>query len=163
MTDLKVRIEELVVKNLNKEDLFLVDVLVSGSQGGTKKITVLIDGDKGVSVEDCAELSRKLGIELETENLIDTAYILEVSSPGIDLPLKLKRQYKKNVGRKLSVLLNDQETKTGKLAEVNENSIVLEEELKEKGAGIKGKKVNTTVVEIPFDQIMKSNVLIAFN
>lgn len=163
MTDLKSRIEEIVVGNLKKEDLFLVDTHISGAPNGMKKITVWIDGDKGISVEDCAEISRKLGEALETLNLIETAYVLEVSSPGIDQPLKLKRQYQKNVGRKLSVTLLDQQVKTGKLSSVNEHAIVLDEEIKEKGLSGKGKKLTIQTVEIPFDQIKKSNVLIAFN
>lgn len=161
MSDLKQKIEELAVANLEKEDLFLVDVEIGGSQA-MKKVTVLIDGDQGISIEDCAKLSRKLSAILEENELIDTAYVLEVSSPGIDLPLKLKRQYIKNTGRRLSITLSDGQIKTGKLEEVKEDSLLIQEETIEKSAG-KSKKVKLTPVEIPFSEIKKSNVLIAFN
>lgn len=160
MTDLKGRIEELVSMNLGKESFFLVDVLLGGSPA-MRKITVLVDGDQGISVEDCATISRKLAERLEQEDLIDSAYVLEVSSPGVDQPLKLKRQYLKNVGRKLAVTLGDQQIKSGKLVGVKEEGIVLDEEVKDKQG--KGKKITIQTVEIPFDQIKKSNVLIAFN
>src|SRR5436190_13576294 len=100
MMDLKGKIEELVLSNLENKDLFIVDTLLSGS-AGMRKITVLLDGNNGVTIEDCARLSRKLGVIIEETELIDSAYLLEVSSPGVEQPLTLKRQYVKNVGRRL--------------------------------------------------------------
>src|SRR5205823_949110 len=136
---------------------------VGGGSQGTRKITIWLDGDNGVSVDDCARLSRKVGEAIETLNLIETAYVLEVSSAGIDQPLKFKRQYQKNVGRRLDITLLNKEVKTGKLTEVKENSVLLDEEIKEKKGAGKGQKISIVSIEIPFDQIMKSNVLIAFN
>jgi ribosome maturation factor RimP len=161
--DLKGNIEDLAASNLENKDLFIVDILITGTSG-MKKITVLLDGDKGVTIEDCARLSRKLGDLLEEKELIDSAYVLEVSSPGLDQPLKLKRQYVKNIGRRLKVMLNDQKIKTGKLEEIKEDSILLSEEVKQKGPdGKPGKKIKLIQVEIPFTEIKKSSVLIAFN
>lgn len=160
MPDLKGKIEEMVLANLGKEDLFLVEVEIAGSQA-MRKIIVLLDGDNGVSVEDCAKVSRKLGALLEEQALIEVAYVLEVSSPGIDQPLKLKRQYVKNTGRRLTLILTDGQVKTGKLEEVKDDLILIQEELVEKAG--KSKKVKLVPVEIPFNEIKKSNVLIAFN
>lgn len=87
------KIKELAELHLASEAHFIVDVTVSKHK--PMKITVALDGDAGVSIDDCANLSRELSDELEKENSIDEAYTLEVGTPGIDQPLKLKRQYKK--------------------------------------------------------------------
>jgi ribosome maturation factor RimP len=158
--DLKGKIEELASLNLGKPEFFIVETQVSGNSG-MRKITVLVDGDNGISVEDCALLSRKLGDAIEAENLIDSQYILEVSSPGVDYPLKSQRQFKKNKGRKLTVTLKDDKVKKGKLEEVKEESIIILEEINEKGAG-KGKKIKFVPAEIRFSDIKKCNVLIIF-
>jgi ribosome maturation factor RimP len=162
MTDLKRKIQDIVAANLGKEELFLVDIEISGSHT-TQKITVLLDGDKGVSIEDCARISRKLGETIEEENLIENAYLLEISSPGIDEPLKLNRQYVKNIGRRVSVVLINEQVKVGKLEAVNDERIVIQEEIKDPSAGGKSKKIKVVPVEIQFNEIKKSNVLIAFN
>lgn len=159
--ELKRKIEEIVFSSLGNESLFLVDIEITGSNA-MKKVTVLLDGDKGVTVEDCAKISRILGEAIETQSLIDCAYLLEVSSPGVDQPLKLRRQYVKNIGRRLTVHLSDQQIKTGKLEEVKEDGILIQEEVAEKSSG-KSKKIKLIPVEIPFKEIKKSNVLIAFN
>lgn len=161
MTDLKGKIEEIVVESLEKEEHFLVDLEISGSRV-MKKITIWIDGDKGFTVEDCALISRKIGEQIELQNIIESAYVLEVSSPGVDQPLKLKRQYVKNIGRRISVVMLDQQIKKGKLEEVREDGIRIQEEIPEK-PGSKSKKMKLIPVEIPFNEIKKSNVLIAFN
>jgi ribosome maturation factor RimP len=87
-----------------------------------------------------------------------------VGSPGLDQPLKLKRQYDKNVGRKLSVMLTDNSIKTGKLEQVKPESILIQAEEKEiKTNGKPGKKIVIVPVEIPFSNIKKSNVVVSFN
>ena len=156
--DLKGKIKELVNANLGKNEFFLVEIHISANPG-MRKITVLVDGDKGITVEDCALISRKLAEAIELENLIDSAYLLEVSSPGIDFPLQSPRQYSKNIGRRVSVTLNDQKVKVGKLEEIKDKGIVIQEEQKEGG---KGKKIKLVTVEIQFSDIKKCNVLIAF-
>ena len=82
---------------------FVVEVKISPD---LKRIGVALDGDTGVDIDFCAAVSRELGNELETlEDL--GAYVLEVSSPGADAPMKLLRQFPKHVGRELKVVLND--------------------------------------------------------
>lgn len=159
MSDLEGKIEAMATASISREDLFLVGIHLGGSPAH-RKVVVWVDGDKGVSIDDCAEISRKLGEKIEESGVIDSSYLLEVSSPGIDQPLKLKRQYQKNKGRRLAVTLQDQQVKTGKLEEVREDSIVLLEEKNDKDGK---KKTSSFPVEINFGDIKKSNVLIAFN
>jgi ribosome maturation factor RimP len=155
--DLKGRIEELVEGRLQGSEYFLVNVLIAGGKS-VPKIIVWLDGDAGVSIDKCAEVSRWLSKRIEDDNLIESAYTLEVSSPGIDQPLKLFRQYKQHLGRNLKVSLTNGSTKTGKLEEVKENSIVLTETVK----GKKKENLNP-VTEIDTKDIEKAFVLISFN
>src|ERR1700759_57569 len=98
--DIEKRVKELVEEKIaDRPDLFLVDVKMH-SNG---KLIVLVDGEKGIGIADCAQISRHVGFHLEEENVIDQAYNLEVSSPGIDMPLSQPRQYLKNVGRSLAI------------------------------------------------------------
>jgi ribosome maturation factor RimP len=161
--ELRGKVEELVNKYLENPSLFIVEVIITGG-GNMKKILILLDGDKGVTIAECASVSRRLGAELEELNLIDSPYLLEVSSAGLDQPLKLKRQYFKNKGRRLSIMLADESIKTGKLEEVKEDSILVTAEEKEKKSnGKPGKKIVLVPVEIPFSDIKKSSVLVSFN
>lgn len=154
--DVKKYIEDLVEGYLaDKPDLFLVDVVVSGSNK-KNKVLVLIDGDNGVSIDQCALLSRKLSAELEEKDIMEGAYRLEVSSPGVEFPLKFKRQYPKHIGRKVKVNLQDGSEKTGKLLEVGDEAIKLDEEIKE------GKKTKGQEVEIKHDDIKNMIVLVSF-
>lgn len=155
--DLKEHLESLVEGYLHGSEYFLVNVLIAGGKS-VPKIIVWLDGDTGVSIDKCAEVSRWLGKRIEDENLIETAYTLEVSSPGIDQPLKLLRQYKQHVGRNLRITLIDGSTKTGKLEEIKENSLLLTEVTKGKK-----KEITNPVVEIDTKDIEKAFVLISFN
>jgi ribosome maturation factor RimP len=87
-------------------DAFFVGVNLSRSNHRLS-VEVFVDTDSGIVVGQCAEISRRLASVIEEQALIDIAYELQVSSPGIDKPLKLLRQYKKNIGRKFRVILQD--------------------------------------------------------
>ena len=132
---------------------FLVDVNVSARQG-PRKILVVIDADQGVGIDDCALVSKMLSKVIDEEGLIDDNYTLEVSTPGIDQPLKLKRQYYKNVGRKMKIRLQDK-TVEGTLAGVTDDSIDV---IEEKGTG----RNEQSTVHIPFSSIEKAFVLVSF-
>lgn len=151
--ELSEEIRHLTESNL-LQGQFVVDIVAS-SKPGPKKISVILDGDQGVGIDDCAELSRKLSKALDDSGLIEENYLLEVSTPGIDHPLKLKRQYKKNIGRRLKVKLHDKIVE-GKLTDVDEDKITL---VQEAGAG---KKKETETVEVSFSSIDKAFVLISF-
>lgn len=148
------RVIELVEEKItDRPDLFLVDVQMHG--GGL--LTILIDGDNGVAITDCVAISRHVGFHLEEENTIEQAYNLEVSSPGLDMPLKSLRQYQKNVSRSLGVRLIDGTTHEGKLLAADESGITIEENIKEKG-----KKAFLIQNVIPFTDIIETKVLVSF-
>lgn len=155
------QIEMILEELMAPKKLFLLNLNIH--QSATRsKISVVVDGDDGVNIDDCALISRKLGEILEEKDLIKTQYLLEVGSPGADHPLTLQRQYPKHIGRKLHVLLANEVIKNGKLLEVYEDRIVLDEEVAEKKEKGKKQKVTIQRVAIPFVDIKKSNVLISF-
>jgi len=118
------RVRELVEEKIaDKPNLFLVDIKMH-SNGS---LTILVDGDNGIGIDDCVAISRHVGFRLEEENVIETAYNLEVSSPGLDTPLKSIRQYLKNVGRTLEIKMADGVKREGKLSAITEDAIVIEE------------------------------------
>lgn len=155
MKELTESIKELAERHLKDDSFFIVDVISKGVTGKTK-ILVLLDGDKGVNIDDCALLSRQLAEDIELEDLIDVAYILEVSSPGLDHPLSSIRQYLKNVGRRLKVKLTSGSMLEGALKAVTEEAIVLAAERKE------NKKLLIEEKQINFSEIEKANVLVSF-
>lgn len=148
-----------ILEQKGDETLFLVDVVVSSAKN-SQKVLVHLDGDEGVNIDTCAEISRQLGNILEEEDLFSGSFTLEVSSPGLDLPLKLQRQYHKNIGRNIKVLTQDNMTRKGLLKEVTEAHIVIAEQPKGKGA--QKKKGDVKEVLIPFQEIKKTNVLASF-
>jgi len=148
------RVRALVEEKIaERPDLFVVRVKMHANG----LLEILLDGDQGVAIEDCAQVSRHVGFHLEEENLVDRAYRIEVSSPGLDTPLLLPRQYLKNLGRNVSVKTAAGKTREGRLAGVSESVIVIEEKTKEKG-----EKAVVHSREIPFGNIMETKVLISF-
>jgi len=148
------RVKELVEEKIaDRPELFLVDIKMLPNQ----KLIIHVDGDEGINIQDCAAISRHVGFHLEEENVMEKAYNLEVSSPGIGEPLKLLRQYVKNIGRELSVKMEGGEVKEGKLLDVQESGITIEAKVKEKG-----KKAELVETSIDFDKITETKVLISF-
>ena len=148
------RVEALVEEKIaDRPELFLVSIKMLPNN----KLIIHVDGDQGISIQDCAAISRHVGFHLEEENTIEKAYNLEVSSPGVGEPLLLHRQYDKNIGRELSVKLADGSVKEGKLLSVDEKTISIEEKVKEKG-----KKVQLVETQVEFDNIVETKVLISF-
>ncbi len=148
------RVKELVEEKIaDREDLFVVRIKMHNNG----ILEILLDGDKGISIEDCVAVSRHVGFHLEEENVIDRAYRLEVSSPGIDSPLLLLRQYVKNVGRNVRLTLEDGRKEEGRLLSATDTQLVLEQTIKEKG-----KKAVLKTVEFPMNTIKETKVLISF-
>ena len=148
------RVTELVEEKIaDRPDLFLVDVQMHGSG----ILSILVDGDNGVAISDCVAISRHVGFHLEEENAIEQAYRLEVSSPGLDTPLKLLRQYQKNINRSVRVKLKDGNKREGKLIHSDESGISLQESVKEKG-----KKAVLAENFISFGDITETIVLVSF-
>lgn len=132
---------------------FVVDVVVS--LRGKHKVLIFVDGDQGVTIDDCADLSRAVSDDLDKLPGLNSSYLLEVSTPGVDHPLKFGRQYAKHVGRTLKVSLPGQ-TIEGKLTHVTADAITLEQTT---GTG---KKKETKTIEVAFSDIEKSFVLVSF-
>ena len=148
------KVRELVNEKIaDKEDLFLVDVKMLPNN----KLIIHVDGDQGISIQECVDISRHVGFHLEEENTIEQAYNLEVSSPGVGEPLKLKRQYLKNIGRNLEIKLKEGQKKEGKLIEVTSTGLLIEEIVKQKG-----KKATTAETEISLNEILETTVLVSF-
>jgi len=94
--------EEIAQSAANSRNAFLVG-LGERKERGRRIIQVFVDTDEGITIAQCAEISREMAGALDVQNVINEPYELEVSSPGTDKPLKLLRQYKKNIGRKFTV------------------------------------------------------------
>ena len=149
-------IEKKVVSQLIEEKLasssnYLVDVVIKPGN----LIVVEIDNDEAVSIDDCAELSRHLDRDVED-------YELEVGSAGITSPFKVLRQYVKNIGNEVEMLLKNGSKLTGVLKSADENGVVVSVEKKVKPEGAKRK---VTVVEdesYTFDEIKYTKYLIRF-
>lgn len=136
-----------------EKDLFLVDIRIKP----TNNIKIYIDGDQGVSVDKLVSYNRKLYRQLEEEGLFPNGdFSLELSSPGLDEPLKLHRQYIKNIGRPVEVVLLEGPKLEGTLKAVTETQIEIETV---KG---KGKKAVTELQAVPFSTIKTTKVQIKF-
>jgi ribosome maturation factor RimP len=147
-------VEGLVHTILTAEpEYFLVEVKIKP----TNNIKVYIDGDQGISIEKCVQFNRKLYKKLEDNALFPNGdFSLEVSSPGLDEPLKLHRQYKKNVGRQVELILQDGSKAEGRLLEVGEDGIIVEEI---KGKNKKREIVNHTFL---FENIKTTKIQVVF-
>lgn len=135
------------------DDMFLVSVRIKP----TNNIKVFLDSDIGVNIDKCARLNRAMYKIIEEEAWYpDGNFSLEVSSPGVDEPLRLPRQYKKNIGRNVAVTFLDDTTLEGKMIDANEEGIVMEyTEGKNKKAVVHTKQVayssmKQTIVQVSF-------------
>ena len=132
---------------------FLVEVRVKP----TNNIKVFIDADEGVNLSVLIDYNRSLYKLLEASGMFpDGNFSLEVSSPGLDEPLKLRRQYTKNLGRFVEVMLNDGGKKEGKLIEATEDGIIVETETG------KGKKKEIKQESVLFTDIKTTKIQVKF-
>jgi ribosome maturation factor RimP len=151
----QVKAVERMVEGILTDDpeYFLVEVRIRP----TNNIKVFLDGDKGISIERCVAYNRQLYKMIESSGLFPADdFSLELSSPGLDEPLKLLRQYHKNLGRKVEVLMKDGVKTDGLLKEVSENGILVEET---RG---KNKKKETIQHNFPFESIKSTKIQIVF-
>lgn len=120
------RVNEIAASVAQQHGLFLIDTVLRGDNR-KRIVEIYIDGRLPVSAETCALISREIGDELEASDVFSSGYRLEVSSPGVDRPLKYLEQYHKHINRKFEIEYASQpeqqesepETLTGKLASVN--------------------------------------------
>ena len=133
--------------------LFLVSIKVKP----TNNIKIFIDGDEGFPIDMCVRINRKLYKLIEENGFYPEGdFSLEVSSPGIEEPLKLHRQYTKNIGRDVEIIFKDLSIKEGKLIAVAESDIILEQ------TEGKGKKAVVQQLVIPLCNIKSTTVQIKF-
>lgn len=148
------KIKELAAQHLKDDSQFIVEVVASMKKVPNKLI-VIIDGDKGVTIDDCALLSRKLSEALDNHQVLKDPYLLEVSTPGLDHPLKLKRQYYKNIGRSVRMKTVGGIVE-GRLVSVADEMVTIEQQIG------KGKKKEVKETTVPFAAIDKTFVLVSF-
>jgi ribosome maturation factor RimP len=148
------QIEKLVATLLaDQPEYFLVQVKIKP----TNNVKVFIDGDNGLSIEKCVFYNRQLYKLIEETGMYpEGEFSLELSSPGLDEPLRMHRQYTKNIGRDVEVVFTDGTKKDGKLLQVTEADILIE------NTTGKGKKAVTQQVVIPFVNIKSTTVQIKF-
>jgi ribosome maturation factor RimP len=151
----KEKVESLIAEKLASGEYFVVSLDISTSN----RIKLFVDSMKGITIEECVEFSRAIEHNLDRE--IED-FDLEVSSPGLDLPLKVHQQYIKNIGRYLSITTNENQKIKGLLKKVDEKLIVVEVEQKTKIEGQKNKLLIKVEQIIAFDDIKKALVIIKF-
>lgn len=146
---LKVYIEEAIADT----NLFILEI-----KGiAVKRAMVLLDGDEGIKIEDCARVSRHINQKMEEDGLEEALISLEVSSPGVDFPLKFERQYPQHVGRTLAIKLLDGKEIEGKLISIDGAVIAVEEKIKEKG-----KKVSLNNISLALSEIAEAKIKVTF-
>jgi len=151
----KDKVNGLVIEGLlEKPSVFLIDLTITDSF----KIIVNLDGDNGVALQDCIDISRAIENNLDRE---EQDFSLEVASVGVGSPLKMVRQYKKNVGRTLIVKLAT-ETIEAELVEANDNFIILSWKAREAKKLGKGKETVQKRQEIPYSEIKEAIVTVTF-
>lgn len=152
----KEKVKNLLDKALEENtQLFLIDLDISESN----KISVILDGDSGVNLQDCINVNKFLDSGLETE---EVEYSIEVASAGVSSPLKLVRQYKKNIGRTVKVKTISQGDFEASLSNADEQTATLTWSSREPKEVGKGKVTVQKSITIPYTDIKEAVVIISF-
>lgn len=136
-------------------EYYLVDITVSAKN----KVTVTIDHDNHLAISDCVKLSRWLDAQLDREQ---EDYELEVGSPGIDQPFKVDRQFVKNAGKEVSVVLKNGQKVEGALFALQEDQVVITRTQKVKIEGKKGKQTVIEELRFPLEEVKETKLIIKF-
>lgn len=153
---LKQKVTNLLQEVLEEESsLFLISKEIKPGN----KIVIVIDGDNGVTLNDCMKVSRHIEHNLDRE---EEDFSLEVYSAGISEGITHIRQYKKNVGRKLEVIVDDNNKVTGTLVSADDEKIKLQWKAREPKPIGKGKVTVQKEQEIPYETIVKAKVMVTF-
>lgn len=150
----KKTVEGIVASNLNSSE-FVVEIAVSTSN----KIMVTIDSDSGITIDRCVAISRAIEQTLDRE---EEDFELEVASAGLSEPMKLPRQYKKNIGRTISVVSLNGEKYKGKLVEADDQKFRIEFEEKVLLEGKKRKQLVTKVLELLYTDVKSTKIEVTF-
>ena len=152
-TETQIETVERLLQPLLTDDIFLVSIRVKP----VNNIKIYLDADNGLGIEKCIKINRALYKIMEEMGIYpDGNYSLEVSSPGIDEPLKLQRQYVKNIGRSVEITRNDDIKFEGVLKGVTDDAVEVETTTG------KGKKLVVETVSFPWTDIKQTKVLIKF-
>jgi ribosome maturation factor RimP len=145
-------IYELVEQAVTDKGFFLIDLVIRGERN-SRVIEVYVDSETNVSADNCADISRGIDKSLEEANLLDSGYRLEVSSPGVNRPLKYIKQFPKHINRKFDVSYREADIVkkfSGTLKSVELNSLVF-------------LKNNREEIKIDFSDIIIAKVIISFS
>lgn len=151
----KQKIQEIIENFVKQKDAFVVDINVSASN----RISIVLDSEKGFTINDCVEVSRLIegNLNREVED-----YELEVSSAGLSESFKVIQQYQKNMGKDVETITKDGQKIKGVLSKVSENGFEIEES---KMVKLEGKKKKQNVIEkhtFNFDQVKSTKIIIKF-
>ena len=150
----KKEIEKLVDEHLGNGALFPVYIKVSAENS----IKIVIDGDNGVTIDDCIALSRFVEHNLDRDK---EDFELSVLSAGLEHPLSLLRQYRKNLNRSVKILFNEGKEVCGKLLKADENSITIQEEIVKQYKKNK-KTILGDILKIPLSEIKQTRAVVSF-
>jgi ribosome maturation factor RimP len=145
-------IKEIVEQVISSKNFFSIDLIIRG-ENKNHVIEVYVDSEKNVSADDCAEISREINKEFEEKNIFESGYRLEVSSPGVNRPLKLLQQFPKHINRKFDVSYRESDIVkkiTGTLKSIESNNLVF-------------MKNNREEIQIDFENIIKAKIIISFS
>ena len=151
----KVIIEKLVTEKLENTDIFIVDVTISNDNN----ICVVLDSDTSISIDSCIEVSKYIESNLDREA---EDFSLDVTSSGLSLPIKLPRQYKKNIGKEVEILLKSGVKEKGILVSSDETSFTLQTSKKVKIEGSKKKETITEDIKYSLDEIKSTKIVVNF-
>lgn len=155
-------VEEKVVRYIGElnPDVFVVEYKLVRSKSNS--LTILLDTLDGITIDECARISRKVGFYLDESDAFPFAYRLEVSSPGVGRPLRVFPQYQQNIGRKLKVTDHDGKTVKGVLKAATPDYILLEPD-KGKKKKKKDEAEEPAELKIEMNQIKEAKVEVSFN
>ncbi|MBL7883031.1 MAG: ribosome assembly cofactor RimP [Bacteroidia bacterium] len=148
-------IQKLVEEKLAEGTNFIVDIAVKPGN----KIFILLDNAAGLPISDCVAVSKFVESNLDREK---EDFELNVSSPGLDQPFKVLQQYIKNIGKQVAVLTKENKKLSGKLVSANENGIEIETKSTERVEGKKGKQLLINNINLTFNQLKETKVVVSF-
>lgn len=151
----KAHIKQLVEEKIADTEYFIVEITVSPSN----QIRVEIDGNKGVNINDCVQISRHIEAAYDRD---EVDFELTVSSAGMDQPFKILRQYQRYLGREVDLKTTEGQKLKGVLISADEEAVVLEVAKKEKVEGKKKKQLIIENITVPMEQVKETKVVISF-
>ena len=152
MIDFTEKVKELLDPILLYEGIELVDIQIKRQRNG-HLLRIFIYKKSGVNLDDCENVSEQLSRVLEVDDIFPGRYVLEVSSPGLDRPLKTQKDFKRCIGELVNVEINEDEKKTsvtGKVVDVTDSSVLLEANKEKKSFEISFEKIIKASIEIRF-------------